>query len=178
MICEKVDECMKRFLHISDQDDISCLGGHDCIKSFDQRAQVVCVEKEKEYRLRNDLKSSRAYIAVFNVDGGMIVNADEKKCDYMFVVSDLNKAIVVLIELKGKDYKRAIQQINEMLGILNAPFKTFNKVYGRVIFRSKSTPDMKNIPQIMEVKRKLKQLHGDFIMRKGSLEESVENLLA
>lgn len=178
MICEKVDECMKRFLHISEQGDISCLGGYDCIKSFDQRAQAVCAEKEKEYRLRNDLNPNKAYIAVFNVDGGMIVNTDEKKCDYMMVVSDLNKAIVVLIELKGKDYKRAIQQINEMLGILNAPFKIFNKVYGRVIFRSKRTPNMKNIPQRMEVERKFKQLHGDFKMEKDILEESVKSLLA
>ncbi|WP_419066278.1 hypothetical protein [Hominenteromicrobium sp.] len=82
--------------------------------------------------------------------------------------------IAILIELKGTDIKRAIEQIKNTLVLFSHAFDKCNKVYGRIVF-SGGTPNIQNIPAFMSLQREFKRRKGSLIANEV-LTDSVENI--
>ena len=61
----------------------SCKKIHGCIKSYDNRRYVTCEERNKKYTLDN---ARSVNIANYHMDGGVIQNDPEKKCDFLIFV--------------------------------------------------------------------------------------------
>ena len=74
------------------------------------RSEKIITKKEegKIFSIKN---SSERTISVCQIDGCLINNSDVKKCDLMFIVDNKTQEKIILVELKGKNYAKAIQQI-------------------------------------------------------------------
>jgi hypothetical protein len=95
----------------------------NCVEYRDRRKVVVVVDlkkkaaeqKEKpEYRIEN---KSQNLVVKITVDGGLFpTNTKPQKCDYLVLVQfKTNEKVAYFVELKGKDLKTAIEQIQETL---------------------------------------------------------------
>ena len=96
------------------------------------------------------------------------------KCDYLYLIDLEPEPIAILIELKGTDIKRAIEQIKNTLVLFSHAFDKCNKVYGRIVF-SGGTPNIQNIPAFMSLQREFKRRKGSLIANEV-LTDSVENI--
>ncbi len=84
------------------------------IKSHNAKRNVVLKEKgeKSEFRLHND---SEKEIVVYKIDGGILTSNEIKKCDYgVYTEQD----VLYLIELKGSDYRHALDQIMSTIDTL------------------------------------------------------------
>lgn len=58
------------------------------------------------------LTPGRLGVAIkIKVDGCLITGNDQKKCDYLYVHEQSGKCRVVLVELKGNNYREALAQL-------------------------------------------------------------------
>ena len=105
----------------------SCKKIHGCIKSYDNRRYVTCEERNKKYTLDN---ARSVNIANYHMDGGVIQNDPEKKCDFLIFVEDASE--VILIELKGTDYSKALKQLYNTIVLLKDQLNSY-KIYARVV---------------------------------------------
>lgn len=69
---------------------------------------VVREENNKSFVVKN---SSRKNIQVCRVDGCLVTGDHSRKCDFMFVLDMDNPKKIVLVEMKGTDHIRAIEQL-------------------------------------------------------------------
>lgn len=127
----------------------------------------------------NENKDRLYKILSLHVDGGVIVTDRETppnvaKCDYLYLIDLEPEPIAILIELKGTDIKRAIEQIKNTLVLFSHAFDKCNKVYGRIVF-SGGTPNIQNIPVFMSLQREFKRRKGSLIANEV-LTDSVENI--
>ena len=175
MICKKTEACF--FELLKSPDVVRCQQKPLCLDFCDTRSEAVCKEKGKVYRLLN---KDRLYkILSLHVDGGVIVTDRETppnvaKCDYLYLIDLEPEPIAILIELKGTDIKRAIEQIKNTLVLFSHAFDKCNKVYGRIVF-SGGTPNIQNIPAFMSLQRDFKRRKGSLIANEV-LTDSVENI--
>lgn len=84
------------------------------IQSHDERKIVVLREpkESREYRLEN--KSCKE-LAVYQIDGGIIISNSVPKCDFGVFTED---NVLFLVELKGADYIHALEQMISTIGLL------------------------------------------------------------
>lgn len=175
MICRETQTCFFELLKSSNA--VRCKQKSLCLDFCDTRSEATCKEKGKVYKLLN---KDRLYkILSLHVDGGVIVTDKETpqnvaKCDYLYLIDIDPKPIAILIELKGTDIKRAIEQIKNTLILFNDVFDKCNKVYGRIVF-SGGTPNIQNIPAFMSLQRNLKCRKGSLIASEV-LTDNVENI--
>lgn len=91
---------------------------------------VVRREFGKEFRINNPRRKS---IRVCKVDDGLIRGNSTKKCDYLFVLDCANVETIVLVELKGIDHIKAVEQLvatAEQLNIKSAAVKAICYIVG------------------------------------------------
>lgn len=94
---------------------------------------VTCKDKRspREYRaINNNLDIVRKY----QVDGLLVTDQTEKKCDFM-VIND-TKSAVYLIELKGSDLSRAIEQLLNSKKLLSNIITEHNRTLYRIVYRA------------------------------------------
>ena len=77
----------------------------DCSKLVNHK-NIVVSEKRSKFKILNDSLKS---INKVKVDGCLITNG--KRCDYLFEICSDNVEKVFYVELKGKDIKKALEQI-------------------------------------------------------------------
>lgn len=153
MICDKLMLCVNG--QFAGEKIQECANGNfsKCIESSDRRSRIKCEERKKKYVLEN---TKRNHVVSYKMDGGIIV-LDKSvpegtcKCDYLFVINDLEKS-AILIELKGVDVAHAIKQIRGTLTEFKDFFKRFHHVYGRIVVTS-SVPDLKANPDYVNLMR-------------------------
>lgn len=109
------------------------------IQSHDTRNHVVLKEKResREYRLHNNTQQE---LIVYIIDGGLISNNEQQKCDYgVYTEND----ILYLVELKGGDYIHALEQIFSTINILIVnPNISVKQLNARVVLSKARTPDI------------------------------------
>ncbi|MCH5163755.1 MAG: hypothetical protein J1F36_01925 [Clostridiales bacterium] len=144
MVCEKflTPTCLS-----------TCKSKNSCIASIDNRKSVVCAEKHKKYQLENQ---RRVVICNYHIDGGVIKDSSEKKCDYLILVPDTK--YVVLVELKGCKIITAVEQIENTLALFKEKLY-HHKIFARIICQQ--VPQMHNIPEINALKKLLKLAGGN-----------------
>lgn len=90
--------------------------GDECLDFSDNRSMVVLKDKGSksgsEYRAEN---SNRKTLVCLRVDGCLMADMGEKKCDFLLLVCDRrdeeDEKIAHFIELKGSDISTAIKQL-------------------------------------------------------------------
>lgn len=179
MICKNVKECVNT--NLSKQPGV-CVSGQNCIEFCDERIEAVCQEKHKKYSLVNSkLVKKRATILSIKVDDGIVVvdrhtPASLCKCDFMFCVRRNDKQVAILVELKGKHIKHAIEQIENTLILLKDSLSECSAVHGRIIYGG-SAPRITTTPDFIRLQRKLKIMHGSLITYTTQLTEDLESIL-
>lgn len=116
------------------------------------KAQVSCKEHGKEFLLI----STQDLFYKVKVDGGLD-NSQESKCDYLIIKAS-DDSIWLYVELKGKDIKKAFEQIeathNKYKDIINQT----RKFYGAIV-ASRVAPKTTTKQQILISKMKNKWLY-------------------
>lgn len=162
MICKTTETCFFELLR--NCSDVKCKKKSLCLHFCDNRSEAVCKENGKIYRLINTDRKHK--ILSIHIDGGVIVTDKDtppntSKCDYVYLFDTENETTVaVLIELKGTDITKAIEQIKNTLSLFPDTFKKCAKVYGRIVF-SGGTPNIQNVPPFMSLQRDLKRRNGN-----------------
>ena len=164
MICNKTESCLFKLLESPSQ--VQCANKSNCFEYCDTRAEAVCSEKGKKYRLLNT-SSKRHKILSIHVDDGLIRNdaqtpSNTPKCDYLYLIDTEEKPVGVLIELKGKHLNKAIEQISNTLRLFKPALSKCKKLHGRVVFAG-GTPDIHS-PQYMSLQRELKRSGGNLVV--------------
>ncbi len=177
MICKETQTCFFRAL--ASPLDVHCSRKDLCIEFCDQRSDAACTEKGKTYHLLNT-KGDRHKILSVHIDGGAVVTDKQtppnvSKCDYLYLVDTAEKPMAVLIELKGKKFLKAVDQIQNTLDLFRDAFDRCGKVYGRIVFAG-GTPNIRNIPSVMSLTRALKRRGGGLEVGER-MTDKIEDLL-
>jgi len=172
MICNKLELCITKEIsgeHIHGCPNILTR----CIKSSDKRSEVKCEEKKKRYIYENTMKNT---VVLYRMDDG-IVTVDafvpEKvcKCDYLLAANIEGENMAVLVELKGIDVAKALEQIQGTLKLYEKVFRKFSHVYGRVVVAS-SVPNLKASPKYVNLAKILQQKYrGNIVISERELRE-------
>jgi hypothetical protein len=126
------------------------------IHSCDERKTISLVEKRKKYTGHNNANQT---ITVYRVDGGVIADHRQAKCDYAIHTGQTNH--LYLIELKGSDYPHALEQIISTLDILlKQAGVSAEGVYARIILSKVRVPNIR-VAQETRIRKMLKQLNGN-----------------
>ncbi len=104
---------------------------------------TVAKENHKEFRLENKSKKT---ICRVKVDGCLIDDQRTKRCDYLFKVCETKKHF--LVELKGTDVNKAVEQIISTFDFINRKLKLSPEYYEGVIVSS-------SVPRAAEQKFRL-----------------------
>ena len=129
----------------------------DYVVSHDTRSNVTVAEKKTKYTLINDKQHE---VVVYKIDDGIIKSKskDDKKCDYGIYTEG---EILLLVELKGNDYKSAVLQILNTIKSLGLDGqKLTKKLYARIV-----VSNAHNVPNSKYLSPKRKEL--DIILRKN-----------
>lgn len=112
------------------------------IKSHDKRQTVSLTEKgeKSQYYLHNDINKE---LVVYQIDGGVFKSTAEgdQKCDFGIYTED---ELLILVELKGGNYKKAIKQLTNtttLLG-LNGSNKIKKLLARTVLTNGRSVPNI------------------------------------
>ena len=117
MICNKLRECIN-----GKQDECK-----ECVEFTDKREKVKCEERSKKYTLINT--GNRKEIRKYNLDGGIVKNEiGFKACDNLLIVYDTETVKAIFVELKGSDYKHAVEQLNKT-GLKNHGLDSNGQLY-------------------------------------------------
>jgi len=147
----------------------SCTKNHKCIKSYDNRKYITCEEKRKKYILEN-VRSVN--IANYHIDGGVVQNDDEKKCDFLIYVEDDKN--IILVELKGTEFSTALKQLYNTVNLFSQQFNG-NKIYARIV--GKEVPKIANSPDAVKLIKLLKK-HGGNLKSNSDILSEKETQLA
>lgn len=160
MICANLQNCIEEQLKLSSLKRCDNQNMTTCIESSDKRSRVKCEEHGKKYIYENLRKK---HVVSYKMDGGVIVEdktvpSNTNKCDYLFVVDDV-ESIAILTELKGVNVPKSLEQIKGTLQLYKNIFKNFKHIYARAIVTS-STPNLKATPAYTNLERMLRQTYN------------------
>ncbi|MCI8392081.1 MAG: hypothetical protein HFI35_15750 [Roseburia sp.] len=165
MICKQLGLC------IEDKNK-ACRTETDCIEFTDKRTSVKCEEKRKKYCLNND---RGARIRKYHVDNGIVKNEREQwACDNLLAVYDGDQTGMIFVELKGTDFKHAVEQTYETI-VRFLPELKHKKLYGRIV-HTQGVPRLGNSGPIVDLERLLRKNGGNLKMHEWILNEDVSRL--
>lgn len=139
------------------------------IKFSDRRPKAVFSDpkESRKYRVCNE---EEKHITGYRVDGGIITSLDISKCDYALSTEDDR---LYLIELKGGNYKKALEQISNTIDLLikNTGVK-MREVNGRIVLSKYKSPALFESEE-KKLIVKLKKLGGNLRKKGEILEENI-----
>lgn len=165
MVCNKLKECIEKFSETPHLLDPKCF--LKCTKGRSTDSNLKFEENKKMIVFQNP---NRRETISYWVDGGMIDDTTIVKCDGLFIVLGLNKA--VFIELKGVDVKHAIEQIGNTVKMYKKDLQDFG-LNGRIICTS-ATPRLQNEPYFIKLNKYFKVNGGRLLVRENRHQENLE----
>lgn len=142
------------------------------IISHDKSKIVVVEENNMKYTLHNDTNKE---IIKYHIDGGMVNDNDVNKCDYGIYTED---ELLILVELKGRDYQHAVKQIlstTKLLGITKGSNKV-RKLLARVVLSKGANVPKLRTTELTELKNLLVSFGGNILPKSKSLEEPLSRI--
>lgn len=111
--------------------DSSTIGFHEVRKAITLKDKGASI-----YSLDNDLNKE---IVCYCIDGKLISSTEVNKCDYALYSEDDH---LILIELKGSNYGKALDQISATIDLLvKNPHVKVSRLCGRVVLNKARVPD-------------------------------------
>ncbi len=137
-----------------------------CFKIDSQNQKiVVCGENQSKYVLNNN---SNYEISKIKIDDCVFDSNDGKKCDYLITARQQNKTeYIYLIELKGHQILKAVNQLNDTLDKLKINNLSARFIYGRIVPTRAYSPNVKN--------NNYKRLNDRFKSLNGNLKCQIKN---
>ncbi len=154
-----------------------------CIAFLDIRSQAKCEENGKTYILDQSKKFPRYEILKLHIDKGIITDPEASivnKCDYVLQIKDSLKGeggTVILVELKGKDTKHALKQLQATLNQkeLRPLWDSQRRIFGRIVGKS-MPPRIQNTDIYMDVKEAFFCRFGNLKIREENMREEYDEL--
>lgn len=176
MICRNGRNCFHNVLN--DNKPIDCRQKRCCIEFCDNRSDARCSENGKTYHLLN--KDRKYKILLSHVDGGLVITDKDTpdntaKCDYLYLVDVKNENAAVLVELKGRDLYKAIDQIDNTMRLLSDVLSDCGCVYGRIVYGG-GVPNMRNNPKYMKLQRRIMK-NGGNLRAEEKMSDDIEDLI-
>ena len=171
-ICDKLSICIASEFEGKRIDICGDRGG--CIESSDTRRNIKCEENGKKYILENTLQN---HVISYRMDGGVVkmdryVPRSTMKCDYLFVVKNNERNFAILIELKGKDVKKSLEQIFGTIQLYGPVFHELSCIYARVVVAS-STPKITASPEYVKLRKLMRKYgRGNVVISERQLKET------
>lgn len=138
---------------------------HDCSTTVSLHEKG----ENRKYILHNNPKNKKEII-IYKIDGGLIDNNRDLKCDYGIYTED---DLLFLIELKGANLDHALDQINNTIKILlKQPIKV-KKLNVRIVLSKVRTPDIYATKEKKLMQSLLKFYGGDYKRKSRILEEKL-----
>lgn len=139
---------------------------HDCTECNQHSALVLRDRKSTTaYRLENPAGKE---ICTTRIDNCYINQG--KRCDWLLV--DCVAENAYFVELKGADFRHAIEQINATIDHLEGDLDCFG-LFARVVLTKSPTPFLRNTPDVLKFEKRLRKRRGNLKMKTKHLEESV-----
>ena len=141
------------------------------VLSDDSRKQIVLSDiREPRKYIANNLKQQR--VVIYKVDGGIISDKEQRKCDYAFWTEE---NLVYFVELKGGDYSRALTQLHStIMTLVQEPKIVAKKVHARVVLsRGKAVRAAGANANEVKLHKLLKKFGGSLIKSSQVLTENI-----
>lgn len=138
--------------------------GNKGLLSDDDRQFIVFNAPRRSYRANNP---SRLRVLRYLIDGAVINHGE--RCDYAFGLP--NCQCVYLLEIKGKNIKKAANQLLATLDTLAYSLAPYT-VHGRIVLNRIPRPDLR-ASNVIRLERRLAQKGGNVIRSCKVLEESI-----
>lgn len=143
------------------------------VKFHDSRSRISLTDKKSasHYILQNDRGKE---LVCYRIDEGLIVGRDSGKCDFGIYTED---DCLILIELKGVDYERAIEQLLMTIDILlKTPEVEVSRLFTRVVLSKTRVPNI-----LMTKEKKLAMMvenkyHGNHAKCSRQMEEILSKI--
>ena len=136
---------------------ISLLEAEDKNECFSN--STVAKEHNKEFRIKRSKKQS---VCKVQIDDCLMTSEATKKCDYFFRICETGENL--LVELKGTDVTRAVNQIVETFKMLNSKLKQPPQDYcGYIVSRAVPKAEL----QFRKAKEKAFKDHGVLIKKES-----------
>lgn len=136
----------------------------------DNRPIVILKDKKGKtiYRLLNNEGKD---IVAYHIDNGLIVSNYDNKCDFGVYTEDDQ---LILVELKGADYLKALRQLTSTIGILFGEWNLkVSRLDARVVLTKARTPQL-NTTEEKRLKKTLKRFgNGTLVKQDRLLEETL-----
>ena len=93
-----------------------------------------------------------------------------KRCDFSIFSNEAKT--MVLLELKGRDFRKAIEQVKNTLEDYKGKYG-YTRYYARIVLTKCRVP---NLPDndIKSLRKELREMHGDFDFKSRLLEEEIQ----
>ena len=158
MICDELKRC-----RVTPQ----CKDKKRCAecRQVSAHRKITSKEKNSSYTLLNP---DKVPVIVFHADGGIIYNEENcRKYDYIYDITNSEASIVIFIELKGKHYTDALEQIENSLKLFKDAFAG-SSLHARIICTR--VPNIINDPKSVMIEKSLKK-HGVELRKKEKMME-------
>jgi hypothetical protein len=130
---------------------------------------IVCKENRSTYKYNN---KSQYCVAKIKVDGGLLANKEIKKCDWLLINWD--NGVSYFIELKGCDFRKAMEQIESSLNILLSDLSKLKVTVVNVrIVTTKNYPNFKQDREYIKLNKRIVKTGGTLMSQNSLLEETV-----
>ena len=135
----------------------------ECKSHCSKKQSIIVSEENKMKHIANNINCDTVY--QFKIDGEIIPpKSPIKRCD--FLLENETKKVVYLIELKGTNVDRAVDQIESTVSIFRDKLSAY-KISPRIIYKS-------NTHRIYSTKvRNFKKTYLDSIFKTTVFEESI-----
>ena len=147
-----------------------------CDESYivsDDERPIVSVKDSGSPRQWIGLNQNKKNVVKYRVDGGIVTSKEESKCDYAVCVDNITSDTIYLIELKGCDYKHALDQISSTLDkLIISPGIADCSVNGRVVLSRGRNPKIRCSTEPPLIK-KLMLLKGNLASKTNKLQENI-----
>ncbi|HPK60275.1 MAG TPA: hypothetical protein PK592_05195 [Candidatus Cloacimonas sp.] len=104
-------------------------------------------EKNACFTIECDKNIKETIVKVW-IDGCLIPDQDKKKCDYMFIIPE--GKVLIMVECKGNDVKKAIEQIRSTIQILKPLVDLSSQKYAFIVPTMVAPAIQSNIQIVMK----------------------------
>lgn len=127
-------------------------------------------QPKRKYILENDFGEE---LVVYHIDGGIITGSETNKCDFGIYTED---DLLILIELKGCEYKHALEQVNATIDQLITSKTKPKRLCARIVAKKIPRATTSNTEEAKLVKRLKAFGNGTFDKKDPQMTEKLSKI--